>query len=406
MKKFQGITTKTDKNNNTQIMVRFMYEGKHYPVKNFTKLFGCKTKIDASKKLGEIKVMISKGQNPFVKTENNLNEIFKNRIEQKRNSGKWAEHTISNYQLFYDLEMKQKIGHKKLEKITKDDLLKIVNDKEFSNKKSVWRSRLKQILNPIFKESIKGGLIYVNPCDVLENEDVDETENVIDKIEDDDILYISQELYKAIKKYPCKTKSQKPEYECYLYLILLCGRRIGETCKLERKHCFLKTQKIISPKEITKSKKQVEFPIPDECIDYISSIDDGKLFPNIKRESVYLMFQRLLKYTNIELLPDKILTVHNTRDLLLNNMIENGVDSRLADYCLDHKQQGTIQNYLKFSFTQQKEAFELYWGLVRNNDVFLKEKEKFRKEFYRFFELEFEKEWDKKRKELEKNSQK
>ncbi len=201
MKKYQGITTKTDKNNNTQIMVRFMFEGKHYPIKNFTKLYGCKTKAQASKKLDEIKVMISKGQNPFIKSENNLDEIFRKKVERKRASGEWVEHTISNYELFYDIELKKHIGHKKLNKITKEDLIKITEGKEYVQKKGVWKNRLKQILNPIFKDAIKAGLIYVNPCDVLENFEVKESERVVEKIVDEDILHISQELYKAVKLY-------------------------------------------------------------------------------------------------------------------------------------------------------------------------------------------------------------
>jgi len=395
MSKYPGITTKIDKNNNIQILVRFKHLSTTYPVKNFTKLFGCKTQKQASDKLQEIKILITKGQNPFNPMGNTLDEIFKRKIENKRLSQEWSEFTISNYELFYEKILRKSLGHKKLNKITYDDLLKILENKEFLIKKNVWKNRLKQILNPIFKDAIKQGEIFINPCDKVDHFKVEEVEPVSAKIIDDDLLYLSQEIYRTIEKYPVKTKSELEEYKCYLYMVLLTAHRIGEVCNLTKEDCYIQHKKIISPKKITKTSEESEFPIPDECMEYIKSVEKGKLFPNIKRASVYLMFQRLLSISNIELRKDKILTIHNTRNLMLNIMIQNGIDSRLADSCLDHKPHGTIKSYLEFSFKQKKEAFEKYWTLVRNDELLI-QKEEFRKEFFKNFELEFEKEWQKK----------
>lgn len=399
MKKYPGITKETDRHNNTKIMVMFKHEGTRYPKKNFTKLFGCTTLKQAYDKLQEVKISITKGQNPFITSEVSLNEIFEKRVSNKRISGEWSENTIANYELFYDKEIKQKLGHKKLNKITYSDLLKILEDSEFIKKKSVWKNRLKQILNPIFKDALKQGTIFTNPCDNIDNYSSDEPEELHSKLVSNDILPVTQELYKAIPKYPVKTKEQKPEYECFLYLVVLTARRIGELCQLQKKNCYLNHSKIISPKEITKTKKEFEFPVPDECIKYIESVGDGLLFPNIKRDSVYLMFQRLLKYTSIDTRNNKTLTVHNTRDLMLNIMIENGIDSRLADFCLDHKPIGVIRSYLSFSYKQKKDAFEKFWGLVRDDQMFM-EKEKFKEEFFKRYEKEFEKEWELRKDEL------
>lgn len=395
MSKYPGITTKIDKNNNIQILVRFKHLSTIYPIKNFTKLFGCKTQKQAYDKLQEIKILITKGQNPFNPTGDTLDEIFKTKIEKKQLSNEWSINTILNYELFYEKVLKRKLGHKKLNKITYEDLLKILEDKEFLIKKSVWKNRLKQILNPIFKDAIKRGEIHLNPCDKIEHFTVEETDTVSSKILDDNLLYITQQLYKSIEHYPVKTKAELEQYKCFLYMVLLTAHRIGEVCKLKKEDCYLDHKRIVSPKEITKTKEEYEFPMPDECIEYIKSVRSGKLFPDINRRSIYLMFQRLIRISNIELRKNKILTIHNTRNLMLNIMIENGVDSRLADSCLDHKPTGTIKNYLEFSFKQKKEAFEKYWMLVRNNELLI-EKEKFRQEFFKNFEIEFEKEWLKK----------
>ena len=90
MSKYPGITTKIDKNNNIQILVRFKHLSTTYPVKNFTKLFGCKTQKQAFDKLQEIKILITKGQNPFNPMGNKLDEIFKRKIENKRLSQEWS----------------------------------------------------------------------------------------------------------------------------------------------------------------------------------------------------------------------------------------------------------------------------------------------------------------------------
>ena len=52
----RGITEKTMSNKTIAIMVRFKYNSTTYPIKNFTKLYGCKTRTQARKKLNEINI--------------------------------------------------------------------------------------------------------------------------------------------------------------------------------------------------------------------------------------------------------------------------------------------------------------------------------------------------------------
>jgi integrase len=335
---------------------------------------------------------MTQGQNPFITKKNKLDEIFKDRVERQRLSGEWSENTISNYELFYEKVLKKPLGHKNLNKIKYGDLVPILENKNFFTKNSVWKNRLRQILNPIFKEAIKNGTIFVNPCDKLEHFTVQISEKISSKIVDDNLLFLSRELYRCVNYYPCKTISNRPQYMCFLYLVILSARRIGELCQITKEDCYLYHKKIISPVKIVKGKTESSFPIPDECLKYIESVKTGKLFPSIERGSVYLMFQRLIKLSNIELRKGKILTVHNTRDLFLNIVIENGVDSLIADYCLDHVVQGTMKHYESFSYKQKKETFEMYWSLIRNDELQIK-KEKFKKEFFKNFEEQFEKAW-------------
>jgi len=79
-----------------------------------------------------------------------------------------------------------------------------------------------------------------------------------------------------------------------------------------------------------------------------------------------MIFQRIVKNANIQLLKEKKLTIHDTRSLMLNIMIENGIDSRLADSCLDHKQSGVIEHYLDYSYEEKVKAYKKYWKKVRS----------------------------------------
>ena len=102
-KKYSGITTKTLKNDETAIMVRFKYLGKTYPLKNFTKLFGCNTEAQAFTKLNqEIKKSLSEGKDPFNTQTKNLDYYFYERYDLMIKSNKWRKDTTARWYLqFY-----------------------------------------------------------------------------------------------------------------------------------------------------------------------------------------------------------------------------------------------------------------------------------------------------------------
>ena len=127
MEKFQGITEKILKDGSKNIMVRFKYQSKTYPIKNFTKLFGCKTKTQTLNKLNEIKVLISQGKDPFISSFDDLNYLFYKKLEEYREKEKWSYHSCRNNLYFYNKHIKNQIGYKKISKITYEDIMKIIN---------------------------------------------------------------------------------------------------------------------------------------------------------------------------------------------------------------------------------------------------------------------------------------
>jgi len=82
--------------------------------------------------------------------------------------------------------------------------------------------------------------------------------------------------------------------------------------------------------------------------------------------SVADYFKKLVAISEIDLFKNKNLTPHDTRSLMLNVMIKHcQIDSRLADYCLEHSAEGVIAHYLDFNYEDKKNAFKKYWDLVR-----------------------------------------
>lgn len=360
----ENITTKILKNGTKNYYVRFMFQGREYPVKNFTKLYGCKTEKKTFEKLQEVKLLISQGKNPFISTMNTLNDIFDARLQQKVANGDWTHSTPTNYTYFYNAYIRKSIGHKKIEKITYNDLLKIQNS--MTNVANSTKNTLKMILRPIFVEQIKLGTIYENHIDKLETYNMPVKES-LELRTDEKHLDIVKKLYKAIPLYKTKSDKQALEIHTFLYLTVFTAHRFGELLKLTKEDCYTEKEMIISPKTITKTKEDYKFPIPKECLEYINSIESGLLFPTVKRGSLYQIFQRVVVLANIELYKNKRISLHDTRRFMLTIMIRNlGIDSMLADTCLNHKQRGTINHYLAFVYDDIKEAYNKYWELIRN----------------------------------------
>ncbi len=363
MSKYPGITTKVMKDGSKNIMVRFKHLGKTYPIKNFTKLYGSSTQLQAFNKLHEVKLEISKGRDPFISTIRNLNFIFDDRVETKIRNGEWKESTPKNYLYFYNRYIRNTIGHKKLEKIKYEDLLGIYKN-ELAHVANSTKNTFKLILRPIFVEEMKKGNIHRNVIDDLETYNIPVREKLELRVDDNNINIV-RKLYAAIPLYKTKSEKQQKEVTVFLYLALLTAHRFGELMKLTREDCYVEKKMIIAPKGITKTKEDYKYPIPDECIDYIDSIKSGLIFPSIKRGSVYQIFQRVVTLSRISVYNNKKISLHDTRRLMLSIMIkELRIDSTLADTCLNHKQRGVINHYLSYEYADIEESYKLYWEFI------------------------------------------
>lgn len=361
---YPGIKAKIMNNGSKNIFVQFKYLSKRYPEKNFTKLFGCKTEKQAYEKLQEVKIEISKGRDPFTTSLESLNELYDHRKKIMLNKGEWRSRTAESYDYFYNRYIRKTIGYKKLSKIKYEDIVKLY-DEDMSHVENSTKNQFKRIVRPIFVDAMKKGKIYENEIDKLKTYDMPVREP-IDKRAFEDNIVIARKLYQAIYRYQALAYKQKEEIRNFLMLLLMTGHRHGELRQLRIEHCYLNKKLIIAPKTITKTKKDYHYPIPDECIEYLSNIKEGLIFPTLKRGSVDMIFQRLLKLAEIETITGKRLSPHDTRRLLLTIMIKDlNIQSVLADSCLSHIQDKTIKHYLSFTYNDIKDAYEKYWDHIR-----------------------------------------
>ena len=368
MAQYKGISKKKMKDGSIAIMVRFKHLGITYPVKNFTRLYGSKTEKDAFEKLCEVKSLLSKNKDPFATSLGTLNDIFKSKIELSEKNRVWTKATIKNYKYFFNKHISPVIGKKSIGKITYEEIMKILNS--FSHIQSSAKNKVIDILRPIFKEEHKKGNIFENIMLKVDKYTVKIQREDLSKRTNYNNTEIVRKLYNAISTYNQAHSSNLEQHKMFLYMLLLTAHRYGELNQLEKKHCDLENKKIVSPKEITKTKMDYHFPIPEECFDYIKNHPGGKLFNVPRGGTASRIFHRLLINAKIETIDNHNISMHDTRKLMLSIMISNlGIDSRLADYCLDHKPQGTIKHYLEFSYEDKVIAYKKYWNYVKNVNV-------------------------------------
>jgi len=358
----KGITDKKMKNGTTAIMVRFKYDSTTYPVKNFTKLYGCETRSDAKKKLDAIKVGISQGIEPFIITPYTLNDIWYKRVAFKRTNKEWKDITCQNYTYYYEAHIKPIIGKKKLSKITLEHLEKIIEN--MSNLQGGTKNRLQKILYPIFDDAIQRGQLNTNVAEKMKRYKIGNDKNI--KLRSGNKqLNIAKKLYLEIPNYKVHQKTQEEEIKMFLYMVVLTAHRIGELLLLKKENVIMDEEKIISPPEITKTKEEYHFPIPKKCLSYVNNIESGLLFPTLKRGSLYSIFQRLVKQTDISFYKGKTISPHDMRRIMLTIMvIDCNTDSMLADSCLSHKQSGSAKHYVGFEDEHIKNSYEKYWDII------------------------------------------
>lgn len=365
----KSIYEKRMSDGSTHIMVRFTHGGITYPVKNFTKLFGCEKRSDAKSKLEEVKLLLSQNKDPFSKSLETFAEIYENKLNTNEANGTWAYYTVKNRRHFFNRYIKknERIGRKKVEKITYDDINSLLT--QFGDKSSSRNTAI-DILRPVFNEAFDKGIIFKN----LMKSDAFKKLRYATKLEIEtraktNQVNIIKGLYEAIPLYDSSQAIHRnvEMHKAFLYLLVMTAHRSGEIIQLKKEDIDLEEKKINAPESITKTKGGYQYPLPDEVYEYVKKHKGGLLFPSPQGGSIDRVFKRLVDLAEIKLAENHQISGHDTRRLLMSVMVEElGIDSNIADYCLKHKKGGVMAHYLHLSYKTKEKTFKKYWNFLRN----------------------------------------
>lgn len=373
----KSIYEKKMKDGSINIMVRFTHDCITYPVKNFTKLYGCTTRTNAYEKLTEVKVLLSKNKDPFSKSLDTFAELYENLLNTKEANGTWAYNTVKNRRHFFNryIKKEKRIGRKKVEKITYDDINSFLN--QFTH--SSARNTAIDILRPIFNEAYEKDVIFKNLMKFKAfKKKRYATKSEIKSRAKTSQVDIIKGLYESIKYYDKELARPKnvESHKAYLYMIVMTAHRYGEILQLRKEHIDLDEMKIKAPKEITKT-DDYEYPLPIEVYDYVKNHKGGLLFESPSGGSADRVFKRLVNLAEVKLVENHQISSHDCRRMLISVMVEElGIDSTIADWCLEHKQSDVKAHYFQLKYETKVKSFNKYWAFLRGeiNEETVKEK--------------------------------
>lgn len=340
-----------------EYVVRFSYLSKNYGQRNFTKLFGTTTLNQTQEMFQNVKVELSRGNNPFVKRKSiSLDTLFGQHIKSLKGQHQYI------IGLFYKKHIQPKIGKYDVDEIEEKHIYEILNT-TLKDSSSTHRMKLRTSLNLIFKKLVKKGIIKLSPLEFIKFEKPKNREE-LSTILVNDFETVSKKLYRGI------LEVEKIEDRLSLLFSLMCARRRGEIVQYE--HQMIRkmsdgSYKVFVPNKITKINKNDEFPLPLEMVKLI------KQLPKINNNKLYeLPVQRLTKKFNkvvedcdIQLTKDERFTLHQCRHLFQSIMIPKTSNPPLVDRCLSHTQSSSLSVYYSLSYESRKKVFEEYWEIIR-----------------------------------------
>lgn len=365
--KFKSIYQYKTPSGEIQYYTTFRLEGKKYERKNLSKMFPTiNSPKQASDKLEYIKSEIRQGRNPFVKSLVTIDDIVKDDISKRDIVEKYRQDLLS----FYTIYVKDTIGHLKLEKVTREHISKILT--KLKDVSTTRRKMLRALLHDIFSYAHNTGAIRINPMyklDYGKEKPIVEIDNVLD----DKPLDVARKLYQAALTYNlCREKSIQ-EYRLLFTLSVMTARRVGELHKLQYGDIkFSGDEVFVIPRiSTTKTNMQDKYILPREAVlllpDDIQDEEqkDKQLF-SMSTPAIFDNYNKLIEHIKIKTYNDFKITSHLNRKLMVTILVEQGVDSTIADRLLSHKESSVKNIYLTISYEKRKEAFENYWSLLRS----------------------------------------
>lgn len=364
--KFQNIYEVTMDNGEKHYIAKFIHNSKRYPEKNFTKLYGIKTAKTAFDKLTQIRYELSKGNDVFSRKSSKIDELIKKYFD--RQSSDYKKNGLATY----NKHIKPIIGHLKIDKVTKDHILKIIHNMENLDLSSNTIRKIKTYLNPIFKDAYNDEIVRRNVLEKITFKANTPKPDLKDRL--------NESLEVSIKKiYEQALKFENSYSSCFLVSIM-CGRRIGEICKIEYQdiidgwvHARASTTKTY--KKTHHSDSIVEtYPLPKEVIDRINFENKNpseKVFNHYKRtyqDKYKGMIEDKCNLKTKPLYEKYPVRTHDNRYFIISILIKEFNIDIVGSICLSHSSRSSNMNmrYTSIEDSHKIKIYERYWEILRS----------------------------------------
>lgn len=157
-------------------------------------------------------------------------------------------------------------------------------------------------------------------------------------------------------------------------LMLAHGTRIGETRIAKWRHICFKSKQWTIPKENTKTKKEITYPLSDEMVSYLSEfkqwqIDNhykgNNVFPLCKRDQAPIHSTKASEL--VRAISKQEWTAHDLRKLARTTWADLGIDYFTAETLLNHAKDKLEQAYIHTQMgLQKKNALSTYHKWLKN----------------------------------------
>ena len=375
--KFQNISEVISASGVPHYIARWVQSGKNYN-KNFTNEFGSTTAKKAYDQLSEVKVLISKGEDPFRKIQEQ---------ELSKNITALVLEEIENRNVKDDYRYIQKVTYNKhldpiIGKLTLVELTIAVLDATFKQLQETVSedtiTTLKKTLNPTLNYAVDEGILEKNPLQSTRLKKRTSKTKASGKAplhfrlggnDNNRYLNVMRAFYSAALNFERVGGSKSipnSEFQLVFLMVAMTGRRRSEVLSIRYEN--ITPYHTVRPHvRTTKTSVWEEYPLPSEIIDRLDPNGKGKIFPNLTKKMYSDEMRKFLDGLGVEIHADMKLDGHDTRNFFLTIMSKKTKNPFLCDAALSHNtsKYSMLLTYYTPDINDFKELFEDYWSMLR-----------------------------------------
>ncbi len=376
--KYPNIYVVTAANGNKEFLATWTQHGRQYPQKNLTYIYGCNTAKQASNKLTELKVLISKGEDPFLKENTDRLKSISELVLSEIRSRKASDNYKYIQEKIYKKHLDKQIGRLKLDQLDIGLLSKVFTKLQETEAQDTI-TNLKKTIRPTLDYAVDEKLIISNPLNSLKIKKLTKAIKRSGKIplkhrllgkDNTRYLKVAQALYSAALNFtkPGAQAELNRKYQIVFLMVSMTGRRRSEILSI-RYDDITPYGTIKTRADTTKTDVWEEYPLPQEVLDRLVPDGKGLLAPNITQKSYSYYMRKLINKLDVPMHSDMKLDGHDTRNLFLTIMSKETKNPFLCDTAISHEQSKyqMLLTYYEPDINDHIELFNLYWELLRGD---------------------------------------